>query len=64
MSAAAELTRFPFVEEFRLVGVVASGLVLPIPETTESTDEEDVQRYFYELSESLIVESKFRLGLT
>jgi hypothetical protein len=38
MSAAADLTRFPLVEEFRLVDVVASGPVLPIPESTESTD--------------------------
>jgi hypothetical protein len=40
MSAAADLTRFP------LVDVIASGQVPPIPETTESTDEEDIRRYF------------------
>jgi hypothetical protein len=48
MSAAADLTRFPLVEEFRLVDFVANGPVLPIPETTESTDE-DIRHYFYEL---------------
>ena len=60
MSAAADIARFPLVEEFRLVDVVASGSVLPIPETTESTyydhDEtterangEDIRQYYYEL---------------
>jgi hypothetical protein len=49
MSAAADLTRFPLVEEFRLVEVIAGGPVLPIPETTESTDEEDIRHYFREL---------------
>ena len=48
MSAAADLTRFPLVEEFRLVDVVSSGPVPPIPETTVSTDE-DIRPYFYEL---------------
>ena len=38
MSAAVDLTRFPLVKEFRLVDVVASGPVLPIPENTENTD--------------------------
>jgi hypothetical protein len=46
MSAAADLTRFPLVDEFRLVEVVASGPVPPIPETTESTDEQDIRFYF------------------
>jgi hypothetical protein len=49
MSAAADLTRFPLVENFRLVDVIASGPVEPIPETTESTDHEDIQKYFYQL---------------
>jgi hypothetical protein len=49
MSAAADLTRLPLVDEFRLVDAVASGPVLPIPETTESTDKEDIRRYFYKL---------------
>jgi hypothetical protein len=49
MSAAADLARFPLVEEFRLVEVISSGPVPPIPETTESTDEEDIRSYFYEL---------------
>ena len=43
MSAAADLTRFPMVLGFRLVDVVSSGPVKPIPETTESTDED----YYY-----------------
>jgi hypothetical protein len=49
MSAAADLTRFPLVEEFRLVEVIAGGPVLPIPETTESTDVGFIRCYFYEL---------------
>jgi hypothetical protein len=49
MSAAADLTRFPLVEEFRLVDVVASSPVPPIPETTDNTDEEDIRYWFYEL---------------
>jgi hypothetical protein len=49
MSAAADLTRFPLVKEFRLVDVVASSSVPPIPETTDSTDEEDIRYWFYEL---------------
>jgi hypothetical protein len=49
MSAAASLVRCPWVKEFRLVDVIASGPVQPIPETTENTDAEDIQRYFYKL---------------
>ena len=49
MSAAADLTRFPLVDEFRLVDVISSGPVQPIPETTESIDEEDIRHYFYDL---------------
>jgi hypothetical protein len=49
MSAAVDLTRFPLVKEFRLVDVVASGPVLPIPETTENTDVEVIRRFFYKL---------------
>ncbi len=49
MSAAADLARYPWIEEFRLVDVVASGPVPPIPETTESTGSEVIRRYFYKL---------------
>ena len=49
MSAAANLVRYPWIEEFRLVDVVSSGPFQPIPETTESTDSEDIRLYFYEL---------------
>ena len=54
MSAAADLARYPWIEEFRLVDVVASGPVPPIPappipETMRSTDSEDIRNYFYEL---------------
>ena len=60
MLAAADLVHFPLVEDFRLVDVVASGSVLPIPETTESTyyddnetmeraNDEDIRQYYYEL---------------
>jgi hypothetical protein len=50
MLAAADFVRYPWVNEFRLVDVVASGPILPIPETTESTDEDDlIRHYFYEL---------------
>jgi hypothetical protein len=43
VSAAADLTCFP------LVDVVANGPVPPIPESTESTDEEVIRHYFREL---------------
>jgi hypothetical protein len=46
MSAAADLTRFPLVEEYRLVDVVASGPVPPIPMTTKDTSDEAIRRYF------------------
>ena len=56
MGAAADIARYPWVENFRLVDVVARGPVLPIPETTtESVDEdemdpdENILHYFYEL---------------
>ncbi len=47
MSAAASLARYPSVLEFRLLDVV--GSVPQIPETTEDTKDEDIERYFYEL---------------
>jgi hypothetical protein len=54
MSAAADLARYPWIEEFRLVDVVASGpvppiLAPPIPETMRSTDSKDIRNQFYEL---------------
>ena len=49
MSAAVDLTRYPWVEKFRLVDVISSGPVEPIPETTEYTDVNDIRRYFYKL---------------
>jgi hypothetical protein len=55
MSAAADLTRFPLIEEFRLVDVVASGSVLPIPETTENTTEEDIRFHFLELGRAQFI---------
>jgi len=48
MSAAGDLARFPLVEDFRLVDVVASCPVLPIPET-DIEDSDSIQAYFYEL---------------
>jgi hypothetical protein len=46
-SAAADLARCPWVLKFRLVDVV--GSIPPIPETTESTNDRDIRRYFYEM---------------
>ena len=50
LSAAANLARWPLVLEFRLVDVI--GSVPPIPETTESTEDEDIMNYFYEMGRS------------
>ena len=47
MSAAADLTRFPLVEQFRLVDFVTSDEVLPIPETTENLEELNGNRFCY-----------------
>jgi hypothetical protein len=52
MLAAAKLARYPWVcypdnNEVRLVDVHGSGPT--IPETTEETDEEDIQQYYREL---------------
>ena len=58
MSAVADIARFRLVEEFRLVDVVASGSVLPIPETTESTyydDDETTERANVKTSGSIIM---------
>ncbi len=41
------MARYPWVLDFRLVDVV--GSVPLIPETTESTENRDIRRYFYEL---------------
>ena len=49
MSAAADLARFPLVDELRLVNVIFSGPVKPIPETTESTDRDHIQFYYRKL---------------
>ena len=49
MSAAADLTRFPLVEEFRLVDVLAGGPVPPIPKTTDDTTNGAIKRYFTRL---------------
>jgi hypothetical protein len=53
MSAAVDLTRYPWVWEFRLVDVISSGPVEPIPETTEYTDVKDIRRYFYKLGRAI-----------
>jgi len=53
MSAAADLARYPLVEEYRLVDVVASGPVPPIPETTESTTDEVIRCYFSRLGRAI-----------
>jgi hypothetical protein len=47
MSAAADLARYPWVKEFRLVDVVGSAP--PIPETTEETDKEEIRNYYRQL---------------
>ena len=46
-SAAADLARCPWVLKYRLVNVV--GSIPPVPETTKSTNDRDIQRYFYEM---------------
>ena len=53
MSAAVDLTRYPWVKEFRLVDVISSGPVEPIPETTKNTDAEDFRCYFYKLGRAI-----------
>jgi len=52
MSAAADLARYPLVEEYRLVDVVASGP--PIPETTESTTDGVIRRYFSRFGRAIV----------
>ncbi|KAI0271984.1 hypothetical protein BGY98DRAFT_1004275 [Russula aff. rugulosa BPL654] len=52
-SAAVDLTRYPWVKEFRLVDVISSGPVEPIPETTKNTDPEDLRCYFYKLGRAI-----------
>ena len=49
MSAAADLTRFPLVDEYRLVNVISSGPVEPIPETIESTDQDHILFCYHSL---------------
>ena len=52
-AAATDIARYPWVEKFRLVDVVSRGPVLPIPDTTDSSDvsgpDDNVLRYLYEL---------------
>jgi hypothetical protein len=47
MSAAADLARYPWVMEYRLVDVV--GSIPPVPETTENTEEEDIRNRYHRL---------------
>ena len=47
LSAAADLARYPWVLEYRLLDAV--GSISPIPETTEDTDEEEIRRYYFQL---------------
>jgi hypothetical protein len=56
MSAAADLARYPWVLEFRLVDVVGSAS--PVPETTESTEEEDIQNRYYHLGRAKLIAVK------
>jgi hypothetical protein len=49
MSAAVDLTRYPWVKEFHLVDVISSDPVPPIPETTENTKADNIRCYFYRL---------------
>ena len=50
-AAAADIARYPWVEKFRLVDAVSRGPVLPIPDTTDSSDgsgpADDVLRHLY-----------------
>jgi hypothetical protein len=48
-AAAAYFARYPWIEEFRLVDVIASGPFRHIPETTKDTDGKHIQCYFHEL---------------
>ena len=47
LSAAADLARYPWVLEYRLVDAV--GSISPIPETTEDTDEGEISDYYFQL---------------
>jgi hypothetical protein len=47
MTAAANFVRHPWVKEFRLVDVISSGTVLPIP-ATENLKPSQIWSYFYE----------------
>jgi hypothetical protein len=47
LSAAADLARYPWVLEYRLVD--AAGSTSPIPETTEQTTEREICRYYKQL---------------
>ena len=47
LSAAADLARYPWVLEYRLVDI--AGSTPPIPETTEQTDEGKIRRYYIQL---------------
>jgi hypothetical protein len=49
MSAAAYFVRYPWVEKYRLVDVISSGPIQPIPETTADTNHKDIRCYFYGL---------------
>jgi len=53
LSAAADLARCPWALEFRLVDVI--GSVPPIPETTESTKDEDIRDSFYEMGRAKFI---------
>jgi hypothetical protein len=56
MSAAADLARYPWVLEFRLVDVV--GSISPGPETTESAEESDVQKGYSHLGSAKFIAVK------
>ncbi len=47
LSAAADLARCPWVLDFRLVDGI--GSVPPIPETTESTADDDIRQFLYKM---------------
>jgi len=47
MSAAADLARYPWVPDFRLVDIV--GSIPPIPETTDRTGRVDTRHYYRRL---------------
>jgi hypothetical protein len=67
VSAAADLTRYPLVGEFRLVDVIASGPALPVPETTSTENTMEAVIFMNWVAQNsqpseVVVGSKFELG--